>query len=58
MSTKSGNFYVEFTKIDAPNNMNENDEDVKELKAMLDIAKMLSDKSSYFKGRGIQKRIY
>lgn len=54
-STKSGNFYVEFTKIDGPNNMNENDEDVKELKAMLDIAKMLSDKSSYFKGRGSKK---
>jgi hypothetical protein len=38
--------------------MNENkeqDENKKELKAMLDIAKMLSDKSPYFKGRGSKK---
>tara|TARA_B100001093_G_C26795683_1_gene1000968 strand:- start:761 stop:1597 length:837 start_codon:yes stop_codon:yes gene_type:complete len=54
-STDTGNFYVEFTKIDGPNNMSENNEDKKELKAMLDIAKMLSDKSAYFKGRGSKK---
>ena len=38
--------------------MNENkeqDENKKELKAMLDIAKMLSDQSPYFKGRGGKK---
>tara|TARA_B100001093_G_scaffold354693_1_gene339234 strand:- start:13088 stop:13930 length:843 start_codon:yes stop_codon:yes gene_type:complete len=59
---QDGNYYVEFTKIDGPvseknfkNNMNENEEDVKELKAMLDIAKMLTDKSPYFKGRGSKK---
>ena len=62
---QDGNYYVEFTKIDGPvndksqykntNDMNENQEDVKELKAMLDIAKMLSDKSPYFKGRGSKK---
>tara|TARA_X000000950_G_C13865648_1_gene640617 strand:+ start:60 stop:917 length:858 start_codon:yes stop_codon:yes gene_type:complete len=54
-SMDTGKFYVEFTKIDGPNDMNENEEDVKELKAMLDIAKMLSDKSPYFKGRGSKK---
>ena len=37
------------------NENKENEEDVKELKAMLDIAKMLSDKSPYFKGRGSKK---
>ena len=38
--------------------MNENkeqEENKKELKAMLDIAKMLSDQSPYFKGRGSKK---
>lgn len=54
-SMDTGKFYVEFTKLDGPNNMSENKEDVKELKAMLDIAKMLSDKSAYFKGRGSKK---
>lgn len=59
---QDGNYYVEFTKIDGPvseknlkYNTNENEEDVKDLKAMLDIAKMLSDKSPYFKGRGSKK---
>lgn len=62
---QDGTYYVEFTKIDGPvndkpqyknvNDMKENEEDVKELKAMLDIAKMLSDKSPYFKGRGSKK---
>lgn len=37
------------------NENKDNQEDVKELKAMLDIAKMLSDKSPYFKGRGSKK---
>ena len=37
------------------NENKDNEEDVKELKAMLDIAKMLSDKSPYFKGRGSKK---
>ena len=37
------------------NENTENEEDVKELKAMLDIAKMLSDQSPYFKGRGSKK---
>ena len=37
------------------NENKENEEDVKELKAMLDIAKMLSDQSPYFKGRGSKK---
>lgn len=37
------------------NENKENEEDVKELKAMLDIAKILSDKSKYFKGRGSKK---
>ena len=30
-------------------------ENLKDLKAILDVAKMLSDKSSYFKGRGSKK---
>jgi hypothetical protein len=37
------------------NENKENEEDVKELKAMLDIAQMLSDQSPYFKGRGSKK---
>lgn len=37
------------------NENKDNQDDVKELKAMLDIAKMLSDKSPYFKGRGSKK---
>ena len=37
------------------NENKENEEDAKELKAMLDIAKMLSDQSPYFKGRGSKK---
>jgi len=37
------------------NENKDNEEDVKELKAMLDIAKLLSDQSSYFKGRGSKK---
>tara|TARA_Y100001933_G_scaffold45240_1_gene43071 strand:- start:12183 stop:13709 length:1527 start_codon:yes stop_codon:yes gene_type:complete len=37
------------------NENKDNEKDVKELKAMLDIAKMLSDKSPYFKGRGSKK---
>ena len=37
------------------NENKDNEEDAKELKAMLDIAKMLSDKSPYFKGRGSKK---
>ena len=36
----------------------ENEENLKDLKAILDVAKMLSDKSPYFKGRGSKKRIY
>ena len=38
--------------------MNENkdaDEDLKNLKSMLDIAQLLSDRSPYFKGRGGKK---
>ena len=57
-SSKTGLFYVEFTKIDGPNNMKEDkekEENLKDLKAILDVAKMLSDKSSYFKGRGSKK---
>ena len=37
------------------NIMKENEEDLKDLKAILDVAKMLSDKSPYFKGRGSKK---
>lgn len=37
------------------NESKEQQEDLKDLKAMLDIAKMLSDKSPYFKGRGSKK---
>ena len=33
----------------------ENEENLKDLKAILDVAKMLSDKSPYFKGRGSKK---
>lgn len=56
-SPKTEKFYVEFTKIDGPNDMNENEneENLKDLKAILDVAKMLSDKSPYFKGRGSKK---
>ena len=57
-SSKTGLFYVEFTKIDGPNNMKEDKEtedNLKDLKAILDVAKMLSDKSPYFKGRGSKK---
>ena len=57
-SSKTGLFYVEFTKIDGPNNMKEDketDDNLKDLKAMLDIAKLLSDQSPYFKGRGSKK---
>ena len=56
-SIDTGRFYVEFTKIDGPNDMNENEneENLKDLKAILDVAKMLSDKSPYFKGRGSKK---
>ena len=58
---QDGTYYVEFTKIDGPVDEDfkmedtENEENKKELKAMLDIAKMLSDKSPYFKGRGSKK---
>lgn len=58
---EDGNYYVEFTKIDGPigdtmkTENNENEENLKDLKAILDIAKMLSDKSPYFKGRGSKK---
>ena len=58
---QDGNYYVEFTKIDGPigdtmkTENNENEENLKDLKAILDIAKMLSDKSPYFKGRGSKK---
>lgn len=58
---QDGNYYVEFTKIDGPigeNNMmedKEKEENLKDLKAILDVAKMLSDKSPYFKGRGSKK---
>ena len=55
VSDKTGNYYVEFTKIDGPNNMNENKKDLEDLKGLLDIAKTLSDKSPYFKGRGSKK---
>ena len=37
------------------NENKENEENLKDLKAILDIAKMLSDKSHYFKGRGSKK---
>ena len=37
------------------NENKDNKEDVKDLRSMLDIAKMLSDKSPYFKGRGSKK---
>ena len=33
----------------------EKEENLKDLKAILDVAKMLSDKSPYFKGRGSKK---
>jgi len=58
---QDGTYYVEFTKIDGPVDEDfymentEKEENTKELKAMLDIAKMLSDKSPYFKGRGSKK---
>ena len=60
---QDGTYYVEFTKIDGLVNKTlkmedkEKEENLKDLKAILDVAKMLSDKSSYFKGRG-SKRIY
>ena len=38
------------------NENKENTEDLKDLKGLLDIAKVLSDKSSYFKGRGSKKK--
>jgi len=56
-----GNYYVEFTKIDGPIDEDlkmedkEKEDNLKDLQGMLDIAKMLSDKSSYFKGRGSKK---
>lgn len=37
------------------NENKENEENLKDLKAILDVAKMLSDKSPYFKGRGSKK---
>ena len=37
------------------NESKENQENLKDLKAILDVAKMLSDKSPYFKGRGSKK---
>lgn len=37
------------------NESKEQQEDLKDLKAILDVAKMLSDKSPYFKGRGSKK---
>ena len=37
------------------NESKEHQEDLKDLKAILDVAKMLSDKSPYFKGRGSKK---
>lgn len=58
---QDGTYYVEFTKIDGPVNKTlkmedkEKEENLKDLKAILDVAKMLSDKSSYFKGRGSKK---
>lgn len=58
---QDGNYYVEFTKIDGPIGENimmedkEKEENLKDLKAILDVAKMLSDKSPYFKGRGSKK---
>ena len=58
---QDGNYYVEFTKIDGPVDEKikmenkENEENLKDLKAILDVAKMLSDKSPYFKGRGSKK---
>ena len=61
---QDGTYYVEFTKIDGPVDEDfkmedtESEDNLKDLKAMLDIAKMLSDKSPYFKGRGSKKRIH
>ena len=58
---QDGNYYVEFTKIDGPvgegikMENKEKEENLKDLKAILDVAKMLSDKSPYFKGRGSKK---
>jgi len=58
---QGGNYYVEFTKIDGPVDEKikmenkEKEENLKDLKAILDVAKMLSDKSAYFKGRGSKK---
>lgn len=58
---QNGKYYVEFTKIDGPVDEEikmknkENEENLKDLKAILDVAKMLSDKSPYFKGRGSKK---
>jgi hypothetical protein len=58
---QDGTYYVEFTKIDGPVDEDfkmedtESEDNLKDLKAMLDIAKMLSDKSPYFKGRGSKK---
>ena len=58
---EDGTYYVEFTKIDGPIDEDlkmedkEKEDNLKDLQGMLDIAKMLSDKSSYFKGRGSKK---
>jgi hypothetical protein len=58
---RDGTYYVEFTKIDGPVDEDfkmedkEKEDNLKDLKSMLDIAKLLSDQSSYFKGRGSKK---
>jgi hypothetical protein len=55
-SPKTNLYYVEFTKLDGPMSEDEEkEENLKDLKAILDVAKMLSDKSPYFKGRGSKK---
>lgn len=61
LQDNDGDYYVEFTKIDGPIDEDlkmedkEKEDNLKDLQGMLDIAKMLSDKSSYFKGRGSKK---
>jgi len=55
-SPKTNLYYVEFTKLDGPMSEDkEKEENLKDLKAILDVAKMLSDKNPYFKGRGSKK---
>jgi hypothetical protein len=56
IADSNGNYYVEFTKIDGPMKENKDKEnELKDLKSILDVAKLLSDKSPYFKGRGSKK---